>query len=96
MASPLEKDIERLVCEYAKKRHWLFFKFKSQNQRGVPDRIFVLPCGRVIFAEFKRPGKKPTDLQLHVHDKLKRQGCTVWVIDNLTTGKQLIDAATWE
>lgn len=96
MASPLEKEIERDVCKFAKSKGWLYYKFSSINNRGVPDRIFIAPGGRIIFVEFKRPGNKPTSLQTFVHDTLKRQGCTVWIVDNVEDGKQLIENASWE
>lgn len=49
---------------------------------GVPDRIILLPKGRVIFAEVKAPGKKPRKLQLSVHKLFKKLGFKVLVIDS--------------
>lgn len=59
------------------------YKFSSPSQRGVPDRLVVLPSGRVIFVELKAPTKKPTRLQQHIHGQLRALGHTVLVIDSL-------------
>lgn len=88
----LEKDIERRVCDYAKSKLWLTYKFTSPNRAAVPDRLFITPFGRVIFIEFKREGQKPTLQQLREHERLARQGCTVRVIDNVPAGMALVDA----
>jgi Holliday junction resolvase len=84
-----ESHIERTVCRAAKHAGWLVFKWSSPNQRGVPDRIFTR-AGRVLFVEFKAPGKRPTKLQRHIHEQLRAQGCEVAVIDNIEAGRALI------
>lgn len=89
-ADPLEKDIERKVALFARSHKWIFRKFRSFNKRGVTDKIFITPKGVVIFVEFKRRGKKPTALQAREHDLLRNQNCTVWVIDDIDKGKDLI------
>lgn len=77
-----EKDIEKKVCDLAKKAGWLTYKFVSPSQRGVPDRIFIRQ-GTIIFIEFKAPGKKPTQLQHHTIMKLRLSGMTVHVCDSV-------------
>ena len=81
----LERDIERRVSEIAKKKGWLSFKFVSPAQRGVPDRIFM-KNGRIVFIEFKAPGKRPTELQDHIIRKMGDAGCEVHVCDNVEDG----------
>ena len=81
----LERDIERRVSEIAKKNGWLSFKFVSPAQRGVPDRIFMKD-GRIVFIEFKAPGKQPTELQEHIMRKMVDAGCEVHVCDNVGDG----------
>lgn len=34
-------------------------KIKCVGRRGFPDRIALLPGGRIAFIEFKQPGKRP-------------------------------------
>jgi len=85
-----EAFIERTVCDYAKQKNCLSFKFNSASQRGVPDRIFIATKG-VFFVEFKRKGFKPTPLQAHVFSKFKEQNQQVYIIDDIETGKSFVD-----
>ena len=82
----LEKQIEKRVCDFAKVKGLLCYKFVSPGNAGVPDRMFVLPNGAVFFIEFKQFGKKPTPLQEREALKLAIRGCLVFVIDNVTDG----------
>jgi hypothetical protein len=81
----LESDIEYRVVDIAKKHGWLSFKFVSPAQRGVPDRIFIKD-GRIVFIEFKAPGKRPTALQDHIMRKMVDAGCEVHVCDSVEDG----------
>lgn len=50
-----EKAIESYLVREAKKRDYILScdKFKSENKRGVPDRIILADEGLVIFVEVK-------------------------------------------
>lgn len=85
MTKPRESSIERKVCERAKGRGWLVFKWASPNHRGVPDRIFV-KGGRVVFVEFKAPGRGLTRLQDHVRRQLEGEGVEYRVVDSVEDG----------
>jgi hypothetical protein len=87
----LEKQIEAKVCEYAKLKGVLAYKFTSPARAAVPDRMFIAPDGRVWFCEFKREGQKPTAAQDREHTRLRQQKVNVFVIDNVTEGKNMID-----
>ncbi len=78
----LEKNIESQICEYAVRLGVASYKFTSPGNNGVPDRIFVFQGGRVAFMEIKRPGQKPTTLQLAEISKLRKRGCLVAWFDN--------------
>lgn len=90
----LEKDIEAKVCEYARAKGVLAYKFTSPARAAVPDRMFIAPDGRVWFCEFKRGGQKPTPAQEREHAKLRAQKVNVFVIDNVIEGKTMIDVMT--
>jgi len=87
----LEKQIEAKVCEYARERGLLVYKFTSPNRAAVPDRLFVLPNGKMFFCEFKREGEKPTPAQEREHHRLRQHKVSVWVIDNVIDGKEMVD-----
>lgn len=87
---PLEKDIEKRVCDYAKSLGIIVYKFTSPSCRSVPDRLFVLPGGKVFWIEFKRAGQKPTPAQEVEIEKIRKQGGTVYVVDNVEQGKSIV------
>lgn len=87
----LEKEIEAKVCEYARNKGVLAYKFTSPARAAVPDRLFIAPDGRVWFCEFKREGQKPTSAQDREHTRLRQQKVNVFVIDNVIEGKNMID-----
>jgi hypothetical protein len=53
---------------------------------GLPDRLVLLPRGRVLFVELKRPGQKPRPAQQRWIKKLRGLGFSVEVV---TTRQQL-------
>lgn len=81
----LESTIEKSVVTWARHNGWLSYKMASQFARGWPDRMFI-KAGRVIFIEFKAPGKKPTVKQQIVIDKIRNEDILVFVIDNCKDG----------
>jgi len=87
----LEKQIEHTVCEYARSRDVLAYKFTSPNRMAVPDRLFILPSGKMFFCEFKRTGAKPTEAQNREHQRLRQHNVNVFVIDNVAEGKLMVD-----
>jgi Holliday junction resolvase len=86
-----EASIERKVVDYCREHGILCYKFVSPNQRGVPDRILVLPGGQVIFVELKAPTGSCTKLQLHEQKKLTDHNAEVWVVNNFETFKARMD-----
>ena len=87
----MEKDIEKAVAEYAEKRGILQRKFKTPGRRNAPDRIFFQQPGICFFIEFKDTGKIARPGQIREAEKLRRQGFDVWFVDNIQTGKEVID-----
>lgn len=65
-----------------KKAGGVAFKFISPGRRSVPDRIVLLPGGRIVFVECKAPGKPPRAGQLREHGRLRALGFTVVVLDS--------------
>jgi hypothetical protein len=87
----LEREIEAVVCTYAKEKGFLVYKFTSPSRAGVPDRMFLAPHQRVFWIEFKREGQKLTPLQERECDKLADCGFEVYVCDSVEQGKAVID-----
>lgn len=91
--NPLESAIEKKVCDYAKSKSCVCYKFVSPSRRSVPDRLIIMPEGKgVFFIEFKRKGAKTTISQDVEIAKIRKQGMHVSIIDNVAGGKLLVDA----
>lgn len=76
-----EKVIEKKLAMEVKKLGGICPKFTSPGFDGMPDRLVLLPEGKVAFIEVKAPGKKPRPLQLSRHRLLRELGFQVFVID---------------
>jgi len=87
----LEKQIEAKVCAYARERGMLVYKFTSPAYASVPDRLFILPNGRMFFCEFKRAKQKPTVQQEREHNRLRGHKVNVFVVDNVEAGLRMVD-----
>ena len=55
---------------------------KYKSRMHDPDRIILLPKGRVIFLELKRPGATPRPGQIREHNRLRSLGFEVQVVDS--------------
>lgn len=86
----LEKQIETKVCDYAKTKGMMVYKFTSPARAAVPDRLFIYN-GSVFFIEFKRGGQKPTPAQEREHHRLRQHKVSVFVIDNVDEGMAMVD-----
>ena len=77
-----EREIERKLIAAVKQSGGMCPKFVSPGLDGMPDRLILLPRGRLAFAEVKAKGKKPRALQLRRHKQLRALGFQVFVIDD--------------
>lgn len=78
-----EKQIERKLSITAKNMGGIAPKFVSPGFDGMPDRIVLLPHGRLAFIELKAPGKKLRPLQEKRKRQLEALGFSVFVIDSI-------------
>jgi len=78
-----ESTIESHLRTEAKKRGGLAVKFVSPGLNGVPDRLVLMPKGRMAFIELKAPGKTPRVLQLKRKRQLEVLGFRVYVVDGM-------------
>lgn len=90
IVSASEKALEAELRERCKALGWMCIKLTSQYQRGLPDRLILMPGGRVCFAEIKTTGKKPTALQKVTHERLRALGYRVEIVDTTESLDNLI------
>jgi hypothetical protein len=77
-----EKKLEQKLVKAVKEKGGICPKLVSPGTDGMPDRMVLLPGGRIIFIEVKAPGKKPRPLQELRHRQLRKLGFMVSVLDN--------------
>lgn len=75
-----EKTLERKLVAAVKAMGGIAPKFISPGFDGMPDRLVLLPPGRIAFVEVKRHGQKPRPLQETRHGMLRRLGFKVYVL----------------
>lgn len=79
----LERDIEKKLREKVEQHGGRCLKWVCPGWQGVPDRIVLLPGGRIMFVETKRPkGGSLSEMQKWWHKTLRWLGFDVWVIWN--------------
>ena len=89
-----EAQIERKICEHAKLRGCIAYKFTSPGRAGVPDRLLIAPDGTVFMIEFKTPTGRLSALQINEHRRLNEHNVAVYVVDNVAEGKRIVDSYT--
>jgi hypothetical protein len=86
-----EGPIQKNVVAYARKKGFWARKFVSQHRRSAPDFIFGWDR-QIWFIEFKATGEQPTELQAKEHKEMRDVGLTVYVVDDIDTGRAIIDS----
>lgn len=76
----LESAVEAKLVRGVKAMGGIAYKFVSPGTAGVPDRIVVLPGGRVIFAELKTDSGRLSPGQRVQIGRLRALGAEVMVV----------------
>jgi hypothetical protein len=77
-----EKHLERKLKRHIESIGGLCLKWSSPAHRGVPDRICLLPDGRVIFAEVKAANGRLSKLQALMIQQLTALGHDTRIINS--------------
>ncbi|MCX7283942.1 MAG: hypothetical protein NTX28_07835 [Novosphingobium sp.] len=95
MKRPLrESDIEKYLVKRVKELGGECRKIQFIGRPGAPDRLVMLPdvglrTDRTIWVELKAPGKKAEPHQLREHERMRKMGQRVVVIDSLAGVEEL-------
>jgi hypothetical protein len=76
-----EKIIEQHLVKAVKNSGGIAPKLVCPGFDGMPDRLVLLPGGKIGFVEVKASGKEPRPLQVARHGLLRRLGFNVYVLD---------------
>lgn len=97
MDKPLrERDIEAYLVKRVKEMGGEVRKVKWIGRKGAPDRLVMLPMrlmssgmdadyagwSKTIWIELKAPGKQPEPHQLREHERMRKMGQRVEVVDS--------------
>ena len=78
-----EKTIEAKLVKNVRSMGGLALKFSSPGFDGVPDRLVLLPKGRIAFVEMKAPDKMLRPLQVRRKRQLEALVFSVYCIDGV-------------
>lgn len=87
----LEKEVEKFLVREVKKIGGVSFKFISPGNAGVPDRIVMLPNGKVVFVELKTDKGKLTKLQEVQIKKISNLGADARVLRGIEGVREFIN-----
>lgn len=93
-----EAKIEKYLCRRVKEQGGEVRKVRWVGRRGAPDRLVMLPGKEhfahpdfppllrpplTVYVELKAPGKTPEAHQLREHERLRRYGQRVEIVDSI-------------
>lgn len=78
-----ESTIEKHLVKAVRKSGGLAIKLVSPGWAGAPDRLILMPGGRLTFVELKAPGQTLRPLQVKRKRQLEALGFSVYCIDQL-------------
>lgn len=77
-----ESELEKKFTGMVRNAGGRAYKFVSPGNDGMPDRLVILPGGRMGFVELKQKGGKPRKLQRFRMAELEALGCFTAVVDD--------------
>ena len=86
-----ERVVEQALVKAVHNRGGYCPKWVSPGLDGVPDRIVLLPGGKIGFVELKAPGEKPRRLQMARMGQLQRLGHKSFVCDRIELIEGILD-----
>ena len=78
-----ERDIEAYLVRRIKALGGEIRKLRWIGRRGAPDRVVMLPGGRLYWIELKRTGGTAEAHQAREHARMLRMGQRVLVLDTI-------------
>jgi len=78
----LERDVDWKLKSEVYRHGGLCIKLAATGYAGMPDRLVLIPGGRVVFVELKAPGKRLRPLQKKRFQELSQLGFKIVKIDS--------------
>lgn len=86
-----EKGIEQQLVKAVKSMGGIAPKLICPGWDGVPDRLVLLPGGRLAFVELKAPGRSLRPLQEKRKRQLQALGFLVFCVDGINQIGEVLD-----
>jgi hypothetical protein len=87
----LERFIEQKLVARVKREGGLCPKFVSPGSDGWPDRLVLMPGGKIAFVELKAPQGKLRPIQVQRHAQLRDLGFLVYVVNDPTQITEVLE-----
>ena len=87
-----EASVEARLRKMVERAGGKCLKWTCPGHTGVPDRIILMPGGRIYFAELKAPGEKERARQEYVQERLRKLGFKVF--SSVDTFERALDVVT--
>lgn len=87
-----EKDIEKKLVHGVRMLGGIAYKWVSPGNDGVPDRVVVLPGGRIDFVELKTEKGRLSEIQKRQHERLAACGFPVLTLYGMDDVKKYLEA----
>ena len=87
----LESDIEKWLVKSLKSLGCVADKFVSPGNTGVPDRLIIIPGGRVMFVELKTDQGELSKIQKWQIRRYQTVGAEVRVVRGLKDANALVE-----
>ena len=78
----LERFIEQKLVARVRREGGLCPKFVSPGSDGWPDRLVLMPGGKIAFVELKAPQGRLRPLQVQRHAQLRDLGFLVFTVND--------------
>lgn len=86
-----EKIVERKLVELINLNGGMCIKLLSFHLLGLPDRLCIFPKGKSVFVETKTTKQKPRPIQVFMHEKIRKLGFRVEVVDTVEKAAEVIE-----
>jgi len=86
-----EKKLDEKIAARILARGGMYLKMDAAYFAGLPDRLVILPRGKMFFVELKSPDGVVSELQKRVHAQLRNIGARVYVVKNISDIEFILD-----
>lgn len=88
-----ERNLEYKLRDIIKALGGLALKLIASGFTGLPDRLILMPGGRIFFVELKNGNKGTLSArQTVVHKMLNKLGFKVWIVKDEETLQEFLNA----